>query len=296
VVILRHSLEAEQRRRTLEIFKMRGAEHQQGEFPFSIRPREGIEVIPLSALELNQPTSSRRVPTGSDDLDRICGGGLFKGSANLVSGASGTGKTLMASSFLDAGLAAGERCLLLGFEEGREQFLRNAGSWGKDFAPALDGGRLHIESLYPEVHSLEEHLMRIKDLLDRFRPDRMVVDSLTALERQGGGREFREFVIALTAAAKERGGITVLFTATSPSLLGGGVMATDTHLSTITDTIFMLRYVERGSELTRGMGVLKMRGSKPDHHLRELLIRDDGLHLGEPITDQHGGILGGVEV
>lgn len=296
VLILRHGLEEDRRRRSVEIYKMRGASHQQGEFPFSIRAGQGMEVIPLSALDLNQPTSSRRVPTGSAELDRMCGGGFFQGSANLVSGASGTGKTLLASSFLDAGLNAGEACLLLGFEEGREQFLRNAASWGKEFQPALEDGRLSIEALYPEVHSLEDHLIRIKDILDEYRPHRLVVDSLTALERRGTGRDFREFVIALTAAAKARGGITVLFTATSPSLLGGGVMATDTHLSTITDTIILLRYVEHGSELTRGLGVLKMRGSKPDHHLRELVIGDQGMELGEPITDRHGGILGGVEV
>jgi circadian clock protein KaiC len=294
VVILRHVLTDERRRRSVEIYKMRGASHQKGEYPFAIRRGQGLEVIPLSAIDLNQPASSQRVPSGSADLDQMCGGGLFQGSANLVSGASGTGKTLMASGFLEAGLWAGEDCLMLGFEEGREQFLRNAASWGMDFTQALEAGQLRIESQYPEVQGLEDHLIRIKDVMDEFRPHRMVVDSLTALERRGSGADFREFVIALTAAAKERGGITVLFTATSSSLLGGGALTTDTHLSTITDTIFLLRYVEQGSQLTRGLGVLKMRGSKPDAHLRELIIADDGMHLGEPITDRHGGILGGI--
>lgn len=49
VIILRNVLEAEKRRRTVEILKFRGTSHQQGEFAFTIMPAQGIVIVPLSA-------------------------------------------------------------------------------------------------------------------------------------------------------------------------------------------------------------------------------------------------------
>ena len=54
VIILRNILESEKRRRTIEILKFRGTVHQKGEYPFTIIPRQGVVVIPLSAMELKQ--------------------------------------------------------------------------------------------------------------------------------------------------------------------------------------------------------------------------------------------------
>ena len=51
VVILRNDLDAEYRRRTVEVLKLRGAEHGKGEFPFVINPKAGIELVPFSIIE-----------------------------------------------------------------------------------------------------------------------------------------------------------------------------------------------------------------------------------------------------
>ena len=60
VIVLRNTLEQEKRRRTIEILKFRGASHQRGEFPFTVRTEAGIVVIPLSAIELTQRSSDLR--------------------------------------------------------------------------------------------------------------------------------------------------------------------------------------------------------------------------------------------
>lgn len=116
VIVLRNVLEAEKRRRTLEILKYRGASHQKGEFPFTVMPGVGIIAIPLSALEFTQRSSDARVTSGCGELDEMCGGGFFRDSLILVSGATGCGKTLMATNFIAGGAEDGERCLLFSRE------------------------------------------------------------------------------------------------------------------------------------------------------------------------------------
>ena len=151
VVILRNVLEDEKRRRTIEILKVRGTSHRKGEYPFTVIPADGIIVIPLSAIELRQRSGDIRVTSGNADLDRMCGGGLFRDSIILVSGATGTGKTLMVTHFVAGGAASDERCLLFAYEESREQLGRNATGWGIDFDRLEAEGKLKVICDYPEV-------------------------------------------------------------------------------------------------------------------------------------------------
>jgi circadian clock protein KaiC len=290
VVVLRNALEDEKRRRTIEILKFRGTAHQKGEFPFTISPEAGIMVLPLSAIELGQHSSNIRITSGVDELDEMCGGGFFRDSIILVSGATGTGKTLTVTEFVEGGVAAGERCLLFAFEESREQLGRNATGWGVDFDAMERDGKLRIVCTYPESSGLEEHLLRMRTTIDAFKPNRVAVDSLSALERVSTIKTFREFVIGLTSFMKDRE-VAGLFTSTTPTLMGGESI-TEAHISTITDSIILLRYVETFGEMRRGLTVLKMRGSKHDKDIREFTIDGDGMHIGKPFRDVTGILAG----
>jgi circadian clock protein KaiC len=290
VIILRNILEAERRRRTIEVLKFRGTPHQKGEYPFTIIPQQGVVVIPLSAMELKQKSSSVRIDSGQSELDRMCGGGFFRDSIILVSGATGTGKTLMATKFLHAGATNGEKSLIFGFEESREQLFRNAGGWGIDFKSLEQQGLLRVVCDYPEIMGLEDHLLRIKNHLDEFNPDRVVVDSLSALERVSTTKGFREFIVGLTSFIKHQE-VAGLFTSTTPSLMGG-TSITEAHISTITDSIILLRYVELFGEMRRGLTVLKMRGSEHEKTIREFTIDGTGMHIGQPFQDVSGILAG----
>jgi circadian clock protein KaiC len=293
VMILRNVLDDENRRRTIEILKFRGTDHQKGECPFTIVAGRGIVVIPLSAIELRQKSSSVRISSGDAELDEMCGGGFYQDSVILISGATGTGKTLTVTQFLRGGAMAGERCLLLAFEESRDQLFRNAIGWGVDFDKMEKDGLLRVICDYPEVANLEDWLVSIQTMVEEFKPKRVAVDSLSALERVGTPKAFREFVIGLTSFIKQQE-ITGVFTSTTSSLLGGASI-TETHISTLTDSIILLRYVEMYGEMKRGLTVLKMRGSIHEKAIRELTIDGTGMHIGRPFRHVTG-ILAGTPV
>ena len=290
VMILRNVLEDESRRRTIEILKFRGCDHQKGEYPFTIVPDGGVIVIPLSAMHLSMRSSDVRISSGNKALDAMCGGGLFRDSVTLVSGATGTGKTLTVTQFLQGGASNGERCLLLAFEESRDQLTRNATGWGFDFGQMERDGLLRVVCDYPDVSGLEDWLVTIQAAIRDFKPHRVALDSLSALEHVGTPKAFREFVIGLTSFIKHEE-ITGLFTSTTESLMGGDSI-TETHISTLTDSIILLRYVEMFGEMKRGLTVLKMRGSAHDKAIREFTIEKGGMIMGRPFRNVTGILAG----
>lgn len=290
VVILRNALNHERRRRTIEVLKMRGSRHVEGEVPVTLVEKLGIVAVPLSSLRLEQQSSTKRVTSGNAELDRMCAGGLFRDSITLVSGATGTGKTLLVTHFLAGGAARGERALLVGYEESRGQLFRNAQGWGVDFDKMEAEGRLRVVCLYPEAQGLPDHLLTIQSLVEEFKPDRIAIDSLSALERIAPEIGFREFLISLTSFIKKRE-IAGLCTATNKSLIGGQ-SASEQHISTLTDSIILLRYIQEREFMHRGLMVLKMRGSEHDKQIRRFTIDGSGMHLGPPFAgapDVFGG-------
>lgn len=290
VIILRHVLEDEKRRRTLEILKFRGTKHQNGEYPFTVS-RKGVEVLPINVITLDMESSNVRIQSGCKELDGMCGGGFHRDSVILVSGATGCGKTLLATTFAHMGCQKGQRTIYLAFEESRHQLVRNAASWNLPLHPFEEQGLLRIEGLYPEACSLADHLVRIKDLCETFQAERIVLDSMSALERVSIGKSFREFAIGLISFVKQ-GQVATVITAASPFLLGG-TSVTETNISTITDAILLLRYVEINAEMRRGITVLKMRGSEHEKLIREYRIDRNGIHVGEAFQNL-GGILAGT--
>ncbi len=291
VIVLRNAREEERRRRTLEVLKLRGADHHRGEFPFVIGATSGIEIVPFSPIEGDDSGSAERISLGNAELDAMCGGGMYRDALMMITGATGTGKTLIGLQFMVAGIQAGERVLYLSFEESRWQLERNAAAWGMDLTGSEHAGILQIVSRYPARVGLEDLLVELKHTVEEFRPTRLVFDSITAVEHNAPANAFREFSVGLSGYLKARG-VATMMTTTLPDLLGGD-HATDLYLSTIADAIIALRYFDLDSEVRRAILVLKVRGSQHASEMHEYEILGSGMSVKGPIRGI-GGILAGL--
>ncbi len=275
----------------LEVVKMRGTDYEQSPAAFRIS-RTGIAIFPRLERELSYPISEERISTGPEGLDAMTGGGYLKGSTILVSGASGTGKTIMGLHFLASGLKRGERALLVSFEESRDQLMHTARSFGWDFARFEKEGLLQIICAYPEERYMEEHLQSITRALEASDADRIVVDSLSALEHVFTPESLPDFSSRLINYCKNKG-TTSYFTAATSGILGAGEI-TEAHLSTFYDTIVLLRFIEVQSEIKHGVLLLKIRASAHDKKLREFIFTEKGLQVLTSFSGYEGALGGEV--
>lgn len=279
VIILRNVLQQERRRRTIEIVKFRGAPHRTGEWLFAIDPLEGIVVMPLAFLASRERASQGRVSTG---IAEMCGGGLYRDAIVLLSGSTGAGKTLTSLRFAAAAYVAGERCLFYTFDETREQLGRNAAGWGLDLDAMEATGRLRIVAEYPEVASLEDHFIRLRRIVAEFAPDRMVIDTLSALERVATPRALLDFLVSLGAVLRPRE-ITALLTSTAGVHLAPALEpSVAVEIASLAVVTILLRDFEHAGEIQRAIAVVQARGTAHEHSIRQVTI-DGGMHIGEPL-------------
>jgi circadian clock protein KaiC len=283
VIVLRNVLRDERRRRTVEIVKFRGIPHRTGEWLFTIDAREGFVVIPLGITGSLERASYARVSTGNPGLDRMVGGGLFKDAITLLTGPTGVGKTLAALQFANAVMADEGRCLFCTFDETRGQLIRNAASWGLDLKEMEAAGRLRVMADYPEAASAEDHFLRLRQAVLDFAPTRVVIDTLSSLERVVSARSLIDFVIALTAVFREHEITTLITAAPFGSATPGASQASPVETARVTDVMIMLRYVERIGDIQRAIAVLQVRGSSQDHAIRQVTVDDAGMHIGDPL-------------
>jgi circadian clock protein KaiC len=247
-------------------------------------------VLPMSAIELTKSASRERISMGIDDVDRMCAGGVYRDAVTLVSGATGTGKTLMGIAFVYEAVRANERSLLLSFEESAEQLYRNAGTWGIDLVGAVESGHVCVVSRYPDRMGLEDMFVEIKRDIEEVRPTRIVIDSISALTFGSSVRSHRELVGGLFSLVKEYE-LAAMLTTTTGSLLGLESLA-DVNISTMADVIVLLRYFEFEGQLRRAITIVKERASAHDHEIREYTVTSSGFHVGQSIQALEGLLLG----
>ena len=204
-------------------------------------------------------------------------GGMYRNSTTLLTGTSGTGKTVSVLHFIIAGAKNGEKCLLIEFEESADQLYRNAESFGWNLKEYVDNGVVQLVCHYPDDLKPEQYLKMIKDLILEFGAQRVGFDSLSALERIYDPEKFRKFVIGLNAFLKMQG-CTSIITNTTNELLGMSQL-TSTHLSTVSDNIIVLKYVELCGQMRRLVSVLKERGSDHKKELTEFKITKNGMEI-----------------
>jgi len=278
VVSLHHRLVDRVSLRGLRVLKYRGTAFSENEFPLIISP-SGIEVATFGTTEMAHEVSTERISSGIERLDTMVGGGYYRVSSVLVTGAPGTAKTTLAGSFAAAACQRGEVALYVSFDEAADQIVRNLASVGLELQRHRDAGLLHMYSIRTEVMSAEAHFIELKRLICSLKPRCMVLDPISALAKTGGQVAAVHASLRLLDYAKAEG-ITV-FCNSLVSDSDGLAEGTMTQISTIADTWIHLAYVVLGGERNRTLTIVKSRGTKHSNQVRELVLSSDGITLAD---------------
>lgn len=276
-------------KRVMQLVKMRGKDYVGETYPLKIS-KDGIRVFPRIQIPLDYESSEERVSTGLVLLDKMIRGGAFKNSTTLIVGSTGTGKSLLGVHFIMQGLRKGENCLYMSFEESQKQIMRNALGFGWGLQEFLDNGQLSLRCTYANKKYLEEHLLEIKSIVEAKKITRCVIDSLSAISDVFLPEEFLSFANRLNGYLKTAG-VTSYFTSAAATFIGTSSL-TEKSLSTMTDSIIMLRLVEVDGELQKVINVVKLRGSSHDKSLRKYDITNHGVVIGHSLAGYEGVMSG----
>ena len=275
--------------RSLEIIKSRGHDFQMGRHTFRIVDGRGLEVYRRVQAPSRKPSrdeaaafdATTRITTGVPGLDALVNGGYFLGSTTVTSGISGVGKSVMGLQYLAEGARHGQRSLMLSLDEQVPQIIRNANSIGIDLKRLMDSGIVRVQYDTPQEIEIDRHFHDIEQLVEKFKPTRVVLDSLSTYGSNLGteGRMFRDFFHALVALMKEQQ-IAAVYNHENPEMLGMASMMGAFHMSSLVDNILLMNWIEMGDAFRLGLTVAKMRGNPNARATHECEILDgQGMHV-----------------
>ncbi len=289
VILLDHRVDDQIATRHLRVVKYRGALHGTNEFPFLIG-EDGLSVIPITSLALNHRASNERIATGIPRLDVMLGGrGFFRGSSILLTGTSGTGKTIISANFAQAAARRGERVLFFSFEESPNQIIRNMHSIGLRLEPLVKRDLLRFHSARPSLYGLEMHLATMFREIASFKPHVVIIDPITSLMDAGSNSECKGMVTRLIDYLKA-GKVTSLFTSLTQ---GGHALAqSESAMSSLMDAWILLQDFEGNGERNRVLYVLKARGMAHSNQIREFLISNRGIDVVDAYIGPSGVLTG----
>jgi circadian clock protein KaiC len=278
-------------RRQIHIVKMRGVPFQDGLHDFAIRTG-GIVIYPrLSASDRHrQNVEASTLTSGLDELDRLLGPGLDRGSSSLIIGPAGCGKTTLSTQFIWAALRRGEPVSCFLFEESPASFCDRAASLGMDLNPYLSSGLLETHPIDPAVLSPGEFADRVRRAVEARKVSIVTIDSLNGyINAMPSERFLLVQMHELLAYLSDQGVVTLLILAQHGMI---GHMQTPFDVSFLADTVILLRFFEAHGEVRQAISVVKKRRSAHERTIRELRLGPNGIRIGNPLREFEGVLTG----
>lgn len=278
VIMLDHRVIEQVSTRRLRVIKYRGSTHGTNEYPFLI-DEDGISVLPITSLKLDNAVSSEIVSTGVPGLDEMFErGGIYRGSNILISGTAGTAKTTIGAYFANQQCLKKEKTVFFAFEESPQQLVRNMQSIGIDLERHIKNGYLQIHSSRPSLNGLELHLLTLRKMIKEFKPTTVIIDPISNLITVGSMHEVRSMLVRLIDMLKLNN-ITALFTSLNKQTDDVRPDLAEESVSSLVDTWITVRDMEGIGERNRGVFIIKSRGMGHSNQVREFLITKQGIKL-----------------
>jgi circadian clock protein KaiC len=279
-------------RRSLEVVKMRGVGFRGGGHDFSIE-KGGLVVFPrLTAGQHMVSRESGVIESGIAEIDSLVGGGLERGSATMIMGPAGVGKSSLALQFAVSAASTGERVSFFIFEEHRTVFLKRAASLGFDIAPAIEAGHLSVQQIDPAEMSAGEFAYAVRTSVETHGSSVVIIDSLNGYFNAMPEEHFltlhlHELLSYLIDAA-----VTTIVIVSQHGALGQ--VSSPVDVSYLADAVILLRYYEARGAFGRAISMLKKRTSAHEQTVREFTLTSQGVSVG-PVLEEFRGILSGMQ-
>ncbi len=232
-----------------------------------------------------------RIETGIQKLDGLIEGGFPSNSSILVTGPSGTGKTIMAIQWLVHGASKGEKGLYVALEERPCDVRREMTRFGWDLAGLEQEGSLFIlDVANPRARlpsrekytiqtefTVETFANKLYEMISQNTIKRVVIDSLPALSFHFGDlAEIRNAIHEINSLLLELGCNVILVSETTDFTKGVSRFGVEEFVAS---GVIVMTYAEAGTKMTKNMMVLKMRGTKHAVNKYPYQISSDGIDL-----------------
>ncbi|MGZ8158797.1 MAG: RAD55 family ATPase [Methylobacter sp.] len=280
--------------RKIQVVKIRGQAQVPGLHTFRISD-EGVQVFPRAIIKqgtavesaIKAATGEKRISMGIPGLDEMLGGGLPVGYSLLAVGPSGSGKTILATEFLAEGARRGEPGVIAAFEKSPSQLL------GNKLYPLVKAGQIGVIDTHSLDLSIDQTLHDLIEMINRMQAKRVVIDSLSGFELALAPQFSEDFRGSLYRMIAELTGMgmTILMTSELEDRY------TDLRFSPfgsafLADAIIVQRYIEIEGQFKRVFSVVKVRGSGHSKDIRLFEITDEGIIIGETLSE-YAGIMSG---
>lgn len=280
-------------RRRLRVVKYRGRRFRGGFHDFTIETG-GVRVYPrLVSAEHRGPIARDNVVTASPALNKLLGGGVERGSSVLILGPAGTGKSLLALTFVVGAINRGEKAAMFVFDEELGLLTQRALGLGIDLAKLVDSGDLLLEQVDAAELTPGEFADQVRRCVEEMGARTVVIDSLNGF--QAAMPEENALILHMHELLQylNRQGATTFLTVAQHGLVGD--MKSPVDVTYLADTVVLLRYFEALGRVRRAISVVKKRTGAHEDTIREYRIGSAGITLGEPLTGFQG-VLRGVPV
>lgn len=291
IITLNIRQDSGEHQRFIQVVKMRGTNHSRDEHSFSIND-PGIEIYAPRVTILRTGTDRMipgngpyRAKIGIDNIDELLGDGISYGSSCLVSGAAGTGKTLLLLEFLYRGASLfNEKGIFFSFEETSERIMANAKGMGWSIDEEIDKGNIEIVYIpQPEIE-VERHLLMMKDRIEAMGAKRVAVDSASVfVHKVVDPQTVREKIFQLSTLIQRAQAIGFLSTDIP---YGTNKISRFGVEETVVDGIILLTAVDnlKTRRRDRYIEIYKLRNTAHSNGRHELQISDNGLLVKPNMT------------
>ena len=170
-------------RRYLAVQKMRGSQFREGNHDYAIN-RGGVTLFPrLVAAQYRGGFERHIASSGNKELDLLVGGGLDAGTSNLLMGPAGSGKSTVASLFVNESARRGEKAIFFAFDETVHTLLWRAEQMRLEFSEHIASGILEVRQIDPAEIAPGELAMQIVDCVEKQGVRMIVLDSLNRVRQ-----------------------------------------------------------------------------------------------------------------